>query len=200
MKFNWKVLVASVLIVAAIYWAVGSILPGSYSGSNLDFAVGTGPVTITNPTNESIPVQLVGSRSRSFSVTSALEGLSGSAARQGTGTSSTYVYEFELPTGKTEFTISRGTDVHFIANTPIKLEATVQPVSENAARTTLMVGAVVALLALYYISRTTGHRWIGILRGKAAPVQETQPTVVSTASGQGPAIRAYGDNRSDTGD
>jgi preprotein translocase subunit SecE len=199
MKINWKVVIALVVVVGAIYLAVDSTRVSSYSGSNLTFTMSNGPVTITNPSNETIPVQLVGSNSRSFSVASATEGISGSPTRQGSGSNATYLYEFGLPSGVSELTISRGTNVNFVANTATRLEANVQSMTADAARTTIIVLAVVVLAALFYMSRATGHRWIGLLRGKVAPAPKTQPIVVSTG-GQGPAIRAYGDNRTETGD
>jgi hypothetical protein len=75
MKINLKVLIALIVIVAVGYWAVISILPRSYSGSALNFGVGSGTVTVTNPSTESVPAQLV-AKSRSFRVSSAVESLS----------------------------------------------------------------------------------------------------------------------------
>jgi hypothetical protein len=200
MKFNWKVLIALIVIVGAGYWVAISAIPHSYSGSDLNFEVGSGTVTVTNPSTESIPAQLV-AKSRSFRVSSAVEGLSGSSTRQGNGTSATYLIEFELPPGVSEFTITRGQDVRFVANTETRLEATVQPVSESASRTTLIVAVVVVLAALFYISRITNHRWIGILRRQKAPVPDLKPAVAdSIAGGQGRPTRSYGDNRENIGD
>jgi hypothetical protein len=203
MKINGKtikVAFALVLVIGTVYWAVSSVLTHSYSGANLGFAVGSGPVTVTNPSFASIPVQLVGSRTRSFSVSSVVEGLSGSSTRQGSGTSATYMYEFDLPTGVSEFTVVRGTNVNFTANTATNLEATVQPLTAKATQTTIIVAAAIVLGALFYISRTAGHRWISILRHREIPVPELKPVVESTAGGQGHAIRSYGDNRANIGD
>jgi hypothetical protein len=203
MKINGKtikVAFALVLVIGTVYWAVSSVLTHSYSGANLDFAVGSGPVKVANPSFAPIPVQLVGSRYGSFSVSSATEGLSGTSIRAGSGTNATYMYEFELPPGVSEFTVVRGTNVNFTANTATKLEATVRPLTAKDTRTTIIVAAVVVLGALFYVSRTTGHRWIGILRRQEIPVPELKPVVESTAGGQGHAIRSYGDNRANIGD
>jgi hypothetical protein len=200
MKINWRVPIALALIVGVSYWAGYSVIPRSYSGLALDFKIGSGTVTVTNPSNESIPAQLI-TKSGSFRVSSAIEGLSGSSTRQGNGTSATYLIEFELPPGVSEFTITRGQGVSFVANTETRLEATVQPVSESASRTTLIVAAVVVLAALFYISRITNHRWIGILRRQKAPVPDLKPAVAgSIAGGQGRPTRSYGDNRENIGD
>jgi hypothetical protein len=77
MKINWKVLFALVLVVGAVYWAFSSTQVNSYSGTNLTFAVGGGPVTMTNPSDEAISVQLIGTGSRSFSVSSTIDDVSG---------------------------------------------------------------------------------------------------------------------------
>lgn len=200
MKFNWKVLIALVAIVGVSYLAVNMILPRSYSGSDLNFETGSGTVTVTNPSTESIPVQLV-TNARSFRVTSSVKGLSGSSTRLGTGNSATYSFEFELPPGKSELTIANGRDVTFVANTETNLKATVQPVSASTARTTLIVTAVVVLAMLFYISNTTHHRWIGILRGQKMAIPELKPAVAgSVVGGQGRPVRSYGDNREIKGD
>src|SRR5688572_15861191 len=54
MKINWKVLVAIVVIVAAVIWAVDSIRSRTYEGSALNTSVGHGPVTVINPSDESV--------------------------------------------------------------------------------------------------------------------------------------------------
>ena len=73
----------------------------------------------------------------------------------------------------------------------------VQPVSTSTARTALIVASVVILAEFFYISNTTHHRWIGILRRQKTPVPDLKPIV---AGGQGRAARSYGDNRSNIGD
>lgn len=174
MKNGLKVLIGLALIVAVSYWAVNSVLPRSYEGSDLSFQAGGGPVTVTNPSSEAIPAQLVG-KSRSFSVVSAIEGLSGTSKRQGSGASATYTIEFQLPPGESEFTITRGSNVNFVADTETKLEATVQPLSPSSLRTTLIVTAVVVVGTLFYISRITKHRWINRFRRQATPIPELEP-------------------------
>jgi len=171
MKINLKVLVALVLIVAVGYWAANSLLPRSYSGSALDFGVGSGTVTVTNPSTGPIPAQFI-TGSGSFRVASTVEGLSGNSTRQGSGSNATYVFDLELPPGESEFTVTRGRSVNFVADTEANLEATVQPVSASTARTTLIVTAVVVLGALFYIVRITKHRWINLLRRRETPVPD----------------------------
>ena len=199
MKLNWntfKVVFALVVVIGTIFWAMDSVRPHFHSGANLNFSVGSGPVSVTNPSNQPVPVQLVGAGSRSFSVSSTIEGVSGSSTRQGSGSTSTHVFEFSLPSGISEFTIARGTNVNFGANTETKLEATVQPVSASESRTTIIVAVVVVLVALFYISRITGHRWLNALRGKETPAPVFRP--LTADGGQGGNLRSYGDNRVDS--
>jgi preprotein translocase subunit SecE len=200
MKINWKVPIALVLIVGVSYWAAYSVFPRSYSGPALDFKVGSGTVTVTNPSNESIPAQLV-AKSGSFRVSSAIAGLSGSSTRQGSGSSASNLFEFVLSPGVNEFAISRGRDVNFVASAETNLKATVQPVSTSTARTTIIVAVAVVLASLFYISRTTGHRWISILGHQKTSIPELKPAVAgSVAGGQGRPSRSYGDNRESKGD
>jgi hypothetical protein len=202
MKINWKVLIASILAIAVIYGAASAVLPRSYSGANLSFGTGSGTITMTNPSEESVLVQLIGSRYSSFSVSSPTEGVSGSSQKIGSGSSFTHVFEFELPPGISKFTVVRGSDVNFVADTATRLKATVQPLAQNETRMTLILAAVVVLGALFYISRATGHRWISRLRRVAAPLQGAQPVPVTAnpTGGQGRTIRSYGDNRAEKPD
>ena len=196
MKFNWKVAVALVLVVATLYWVMDSFRTRSYSGDNLNFSVASGPVTVTNLSDKPIPVQIVGTGARAFAVASAVEGVAGSSTRQGTGTGATQLYEFVLPPGVTEFTVTRGTDVKFVANADTNLEATVQPINANDSRTTLIAAIAVILGSLFYISSVTGHRWMNMLRRKGDAVQVPTPIVETADGGQGRIARPYGDNRS----
>ena len=203
MKINEKtikVALAFALVIVMILWAASSVLPQSYSGANLNFGVGSGSVSVTNPSPLSIPVQLTGTGTGTFRVASTIDGVSGSSTRQGSGRATTQLFEFALPSGVSEFTVARGTNVAFAATTDTRLEATVQPVTGDEARTTIIVAIVVVLGALFYISRTTNHRWISIIRSQRTSAPMPMPVSESAAHGQGHAARAFGDNRADTGD
>lgn len=199
MKINWRGLIALAVIVVVLFWAVDSVRPRSYSGTNLNFGVGSGPVTVTNLSNEPISVQLVGTGTRPFSVSSSIEELTGSSTREGSGRNTTQLFEFALPSGVHEFTVVRGSGVNFVADTETNLEATVQPLGEGASRTTLIAAAVVVLGALFYVSRMSGHRWISSMRRREAAEQAAKLLAESAAivHGQGHAIRSYGDNRAE---
>jgi hypothetical protein len=203
MKFNWKIIVALVLIVGAGYWGMDTVRQRSYTGVNLTFAVGTGAVTVTNPSDAPVHVQLVSPESRSFSVSSTIAEVAGASARVGSGREATSVVEFDLPPGVSEFTVVRGRNVNFVADTETDLAATVQPVSLTEARTTLIVAVLVVLGSLFYISRSTGHRWIAPLRRKqdaALAAKQAAATAAAESHGQGRAVRSYGDNRANIGD
>ncbi|MBZ0301939.1 MAG: hypothetical protein K8J31_19480, partial [Anaerolineae bacterium] len=178
-----------------IYWAGSSLLPSSYAGSKLDFPVGSGVVTVTNPSDASIPVQMVGAASRSFTVVSTIEGLAGSSTRQGSGSSTTNLFEFALPPGISEFTIVRGADVRFVADTTTKLQVRVNPVSADSSRTIVIVALVVVLGSLFYASRSTDHGWIRALRPQKTPVQVARPVAVPVTAdvNQGRDGRMYSD-------
>jgi hypothetical protein len=72
MKINWKILIPSLLVIVVIFWMVDSLRPRSYSGTQLNFAIGSGSVTISNPSNNPVALQLVGEGTRSFSVSSSI--------------------------------------------------------------------------------------------------------------------------------
>jgi hypothetical protein len=181
-QINWSIVVAVVVIVLVVTWAMSTILPRSYSGENLTFGVGNGIVTVNNPSDTPLAVQLVGTGSRAFTVGSTIEGIGGSSERQGSGNTSTQLYEYTLPPGVSDFTVTRGTSVNFISNTATPLEATVEPASEGEARSTLVVSALVVLGALYYMSRSTGHRWLKSLRPQPAPAPAVIASPVAEAA------------------
>jgi hypothetical protein len=196
MKINWRVLVAVVVIVGAIFWMVDSVRPRSYSGSNLTFLLGNGAVTVTNPSDTPVASQLTGTGSRAFTVSSITEGLSGTSTSEGTGSKTTQLFAFDLPSGVSTFTVTRGTNASFAGTTDSKLQASADPLTPDNARTTLIVGIALIVAALFYISRTTGHRWLSALRGIPAvipvPVVETAPVVDANRGRDGRMYSNYG--------
>lgn len=203
MKLNWntlKVVLAFVVIVGVAFWAVDSIRSRSYNGTNLSFDTGGGIITVTNPSDEPAAAQFIGSGSRTFWVSSTIEGVSGSSTREGTGSTRMHQFEFELPPGTSEFTVSGGTDVNFVADTDTELQATVDPMSSESRRITLIATAVVILGALFYASNVFDHRWLNMLRPGTIAPDVPASSSVSASEGQGRAARSFGDNRVDTGD
>ena len=164
MKINWKVVIALALIAVVSYWAVDAVRQRSYTGANLTFSVGRGPVTVTNPSDESVLVQLTSPETRAFQVSSTFEGIAGTSETQGVGRERVQLLEFRLPSGVSEFTILRGSNVYFNAMTETSLGATVQPLTPGEARTPVIAAALVVAGALFFIFRTTGHLWMSALR------------------------------------
>ena len=203
MNMNWKIIKVVgvfVVIIGVIFWATISTLPKSYSGTDLNFEVGGGAVVVTNSSDQSIPVQFMGTGTRSFKVASDIEGVSGNSTREGAGTTATQLFELELPSGTSAFTIERGTNVTFITTVSSELEATVNPMTADSSRNAIIAAIVVILGLLFYASNTMEHSWISVLRGKNSNSQDTQPTPIVAPSAQGRAARSFGDNRAETGD
>lgn len=197
MKLYLRIFVASVVAIAAFFWAVNSISTRSYAGTDPNIDIGAGAVTVTNPSDIPVPARLVSPGTRAFSVVSTIAGVSGSSTVQGTGTARTQLFEFASPSGVSQFTVTRGTNVRLVANRDTRLDVSVQSLSETDTRITIMAAGIVVLGALYYISRRTGHRWLARLRPQVTPAQVAQPFAESAWAGQGPEIRAYDDNRAD---
>lgn len=202
MKLNLntlKLVFAAVMIVATLFWAIDSVRPRAYAGSNLTVEVGGGPVTVTNTSDEPVLVQLAGPGTRTFVVSSAADGVAGTSVRQGSGNTATQLHEFTIPSGDSEFTITRGNNVSFVSSSDANLAVSVQPADAGQSSTTYLVAGIVILGLLYFISSATEHGWLNALRGGVMPAEATKPlAAVVGDGGQGPAMKAYGDNRVDT--
>jgi hypothetical protein len=168
MKLNWKVIVALVVLVGAIFWGVNSLRTRSYSGTDLNFGLGSGSITVTNPSDEALPAQLVSTSPGTFIVSSSITSVSGRSTRVGSGRNATQLFEFELPTGVSEFSVLRGADINFVASGDTPLEAAVQPLNAEDSRTTLIVAVIAILGSLFYLSHANGHRWISASRRQQA--------------------------------
>lgn len=95
MKLNWKtlkVVLVFVVVVGVAFWAVDSVRSRSYSGSDLSFDTAGGTITVTNPSDEPVAAQFIGTGSRSFRVSSTIEGVSGSSTRVESGSNRTHQF------------------------------------------------------------------------------------------------------------
>jgi hypothetical protein len=197
-KFDTKqirIALAVVLALGVVLWAFISMRSYSYADKTLTFGVGSGSVLVTNPSLLSVPAQILGTGTRVFRVLSVTDGIGGSSTRQGTGSSSTQVYDFALAPGETEFRVTQGAGLNFNATADSSLQATINPLGESEARTTWIFALLVFAASLYYISHITQHSWIQRLRGQQTPTPEVTKVDDSTdAGGQGRAPRSYGDN------
>jgi hypothetical protein len=162
-----RVIIALVIIVGLAFWAVNLVRERSYSGSKFAFNVGSGSVVVTNPGQEPIPVEMRSEgRTATFAIASPELGLKETSQRQGSGRTTYHAVSFELPPGEARIEVTRGSNVYFVSSSNQRIDATVTPMRADRARTTLIWMGVAILAALYYISRTLKHRWIGILRRK----------------------------------
>jgi hypothetical protein len=164
MKVNWKVLVALVLIVGVTAWLVNSVRTRYYSGSIFNFAVGSGLVILTNEADEPVSAWLTGTGSRAFTVSSAREGIGGTSTQQGSGTGSTQLFEFAIPSGISQFTVNQGVNVNFMTDTHAGLTASVDPLSHSEMQT-IGIGAIIVIFGgLLYIYRTLNQDQQNALR------------------------------------
>lgn len=193
MRFNWKVAAGAVVIIAVIVLAFSVTRSTAYSGTNLNFGVTGGTVTVTNPSDEPVAAQLVGSGARNFAVSSNIDGVAGSSTRDGNGSSATQTFLFDLPPGESQFTVERGNGVQFVTATDTALEAVSSPMTGDQMRTTLIVAGLAVLAALFYMSSATNHQWLNTIRGKPQFV----PVPVAADDGHGRSTRSYGDNRAE---
>ena len=162
-----RVLVALAVIVGVVFWSFNLVRERSYSGSKISFKVGGGSVLVTNRGQEPIPVEMRATgRTSSFRIASTELGLQEASKRQTSGRDTYQAVTFELPPGPAQIEVTRGSNVQFISASNQRIDAVVTPMSAGSVRTTLIFTGLVILAALYYISRTLQHRWIGALRRK----------------------------------
>lgn len=209
MKLNLntlKIVFAFLVIGGVIVLTVNSVSSLSYSGSNLSFDIASGGSnTLTNPSDDAVAAQLIGTGTMSFRVNSDIEGLSGASTRLGTGNTRTHEFDFQLPPGTSEFSITGGRDVKFVSETDTELQAIADPMSAETRRNTFLIAAVVIFGALFYASQATGHQLVKSLRYKLFPSSEDKskletapaPVAADSGHGQGHSPRSYGDNRSE---
>lgn len=196
MKFNWKMVVAAVVIVVTIILATNAVRPLTYSGLGLNFAVGKGAVTVTNSSKDIIPVQLVGSGYSSFVMTSKTEGVAGTSVKQTTGSTTSQLLEFNQPTGVSTFTIANGTNVKYVAGADTRLQASVQPMSGDDIRNVGLLAIAVILVCAYYISAQTEHKLVRKLIRRELPVPVivpvAEPAVATNVGRDGRMYSNYG--------
>ena len=182
MQFNWKILAALIVLVSGFLWGVQSLRTRSYNASDVNFAIGSGSVRITNSSSDSVPVQLIGTGTRAFSITSSSDELSGTSIRQDSGSQATQLLEFDLPIGASEFSIVDGVEVRFVATAIEPLEVSLQPLNAKESQVTLLATVIImmgAILAIFYMTR---QYWISRLRRPDFQDQDTQPMAATSTS------------------
>ena len=176
MRINWKIIIALLIMVGTIILTISLLRATRYSGSDLNLAVGNGLVTVTNPSDSSIPVRLTSTRS--FSVSSSIKDVSGNSILQEIEGKRIQNFEFLLPSGVSDFTVDNGTQVNFVASAGTQIELAIQPFNESDTRNRIVVAFIIVLASLFFISGTNDHRWISAARRKKsvdqAAAQETE--------------------------
>lgn len=182
MNINWKMIIGAVVIAATVYLALGAVRPTTYSGLGLDFLVGRGAVTITNPSKDAVPVQLIGTGSSVFTLASQTAGVAGSSVKQTVGSTSTQVLDFSQPSGATTFSVTKGNKVKYVGGAETRLNASVDPVTADESRN-IGIGAIVIILAsLYYISAQNEHAIVRKLIRRELPVPVVVPVAEPAAA------------------
>lgn len=194
MKFDIKALIVLVLIIVISIWTINLLRPRNYSDTELTFAIGGGTVTITNPGDAAIAAEVRGTTSRAFTFSSSIEGAAGAAGRstrEGSGRTTVQLFTFELPSGRSDFSVENGTELVFNTSSTNTLTATVQPFSAGTTRNLIIALLVAIAGSLYYISSTMNHTWIGMLRGETPVVA---PVVDNEIVAHGTPRKSFGDN------
>jgi hypothetical protein len=188
MKIRWQVVVALGIICGTLVLTMQALRPQTYQGSYLDFAVGSGVVTVTNNTAHTVSVRLVSANSRSFSVLSPMEGMSGGSLRD--PTTRAHMLNLNVPVGVSEFTVVRGNNIFFVTQDE-SLEVLLQPLNESQGRATALFALFVIAAALFYLSFATEHRWLRLIYSPTRPLPVQPIPIVA----EEPKMRAFGDNR-----
>lgn len=175
-----RMIIALIIIIGVAYWSFNLVRTRSYSGSNISFDVKSGSVVVTNPGQATVPVEMqAAGRMSTFRIASPELGLNETSKREGSGRTTYHAISFDLPPGQAKIDVTRGSNVKFISSSPQRIEAVVTPMGPAGVRTTLGFAALIIGAGLYYISRLTEHRWLGVLRSK---LPENLPGVKRTAT------------------
>ncbi|MBE2271944.1 MAG: hypothetical protein IAE80_27160 [Anaerolinea sp.] len=182
MKINFKAILAVVIAVLAVVWAVSSVQQQSYTGTDLTFGIGSGTVAINNVSDASSEARLTSTGTRgAFTVTSSAAEAPILAVREGSGRNLVYVATLELPPGITEINLTRGSNVNMEITGGNQMEVTVTPQSPSEQSTTLLVAAVVVVAAIAYTLFSSRQTWMGMLRGGSGRTDTTGASGTASA-------------------
>ena len=178
--FNIRVIIALVLLVAVLYFAIGAVGQQTYAGEELTFET-SGIATVVNTGDE--PVNLTATSTRSFTIsTDDPDMRTLRAEREGSGRTAVYTIAAELSGGTTELRVTRGSDVNFALTADSAIQATVAARDATGNRNILIAAGVVSLGLLFYMSNTTGHAWLKMLRQRVAGRKATAAGEVGATS------------------
>ena len=164
--FNIRVIIALVVLAAVLYFAIGAVGQQTYAGEELSFTT-SGIATVVNTGDE--PFNLIATSGRSFTIsTDDPDMRTLRAVREGSGRTAVYTVAADLSGGTTELRVTRGSDVNFAITADSAIQATVAARDAAGNRNILIAAAVVSLGLLFYMSNTTDHAWVKMLRQRAA--------------------------------
>jgi hypothetical protein len=195
MKINWRIAIAVTVMVAAVIWMFDSVRTRYYEGNDLSFNVGSGIVTLTNASDESIDAQLTGTGARTFTVSGAEAGnISGTSTKQGTGRASTQLFDFTILPGTSAFSVVRGTDIRLTSNNTTPISASVEPLTGSEVQTITLVGSAVLLGAALYIMNTIRSDRMNAQRRKEYDERTANRVIAASEANRGRDGRAYSDS------
>lgn len=163
-KINFRVVVALIVIVGAIYLAYDAVQTETLSGQTLNITT-SGVMKVTNSADEPATVNTTAKRTYTISV-SGQEKTTIRPTHEGSGASSAYIAEIELPPGLTTLSVTRGSDVTFDLQASAPLKATVGARSDEANRSVIFLAAAVCIASVVYMSFATQHAWFRLLRNR----------------------------------
>lgn len=181
MKINFGVIIGIAVAVIAAFWAWDSTRVRTFSGSEMTFGIGGGPVVITNASEQVVPVTLSMTGNRAtFGVESADPAFTGTSTREGTGRNAANIIALEVPPGTHEFRVNRGSNVSFAVSGGQSIDVAVNPLNESDARSTTIVGIVAILAGLFYASHSTGHALVKRLLGRGNTSETSDASAPAT--------------------
>lgn len=171
MKKVLAIFLALAAIISVSYWAFDTLRPRRHAGENLSFEASRGYLSLTNPSDTPVAVELRSPGHSPFRVKSASLGLrltSHPSTDESRDAGIHQIIRFDLPPGQATLYVSSASSVWFVSNTPALLHATLTPLTTIEVQLTIMAAGAVILMALYVISSATQHRWLHALRERNA--------------------------------
>ena len=167
MKNILVVTLALVAIIGISYWSFDILRQRTFIGENLFFEVGNGyDISLTNPSDRPVPVEMRAAGQTPFRITIPALDLNASSSLQGSRPDLYESVAFNLPPGQVTIHVKRGSDIWFVSDSDAALHAVVTPLSVEDVQFTITFAGSIILIALYFISSTMQHRWVGMLRDR----------------------------------
>lgn len=175
MRINWRVILAALIAAGVAFWAYDSVRVRAYSGTELTFDIGGGPVIIDHNGEEAATIRMTSPSTRgAFTVQSSTLDAPLASTREGTGRNVVHAAEFELPTGTTELLLTRGSSASAVITGGGPLEVSVSPMSESGARSTVTVAGIVIAAALIFTIWQLRSAWMPLIQRGSRGTNSTE--------------------------